>query len=116
MFQTIYSSYGEYIGDSNLVDTDYILAICGEHDFIELNNSICDDSCLDISEKVITRVTDEQAKILIRKVSKCESVAAFQDLELAKRNKALKKLREKGLSIRQLSRLTGISISVIRNV
>lgn len=112
----VYSSYGEYIGNSNLVDRDYILGICGERDFIELNNSICDDSCLDISEKVIARVTDEQAKTLIRKISKCESVAAFQDLELAKRDKALKKLREKGLSIRQLSRLTGISISVIRKV
>ena len=112
----VYSSYGEYIENSNLVDTDYILGICGERDFIELNNSICDDSCLDISEKVIARVTDEQAKTLIRKISKCESVAAFQDLELAKRDKALKKLREKGLSIRQLSRLTGISISVIRKV
>ena len=110
----VYSSYGEYIGNSNLVDTDFILEICSERDFIELNNSICDDSCMDIAEKVIARVTDEQAKILIRKIAKCESVVAFQELEPAMRDKALKKLRDKGLSIRQLSRLTGISISVIR--
>ena len=110
----VYSSYGEYFGSSNLVDTDYILGLLPENEFVELNNSTSDASCLDISEKVIARVTDEQAKILIRKISKCESVAEFQNLELAKRDKALKKLREKGLSIRQMSRLTGISISVIR--
>ena len=110
----VYSSYKEYFGSGNLVDTDYILGLCPENEFVELNNSISNASCLDISEKVIARVTDEQAKILIRKISKCENVAAFQNLELAKRDKALKKLREKGLSIRQLSRLTGISISVIR--
>ncbi len=112
----VYSSYKEYFGSGNLVDTDYILGLCPENEFVELNNSISNASCLDISEKVIARVTDEQAKILIRKISKCENVAAFQNLELAKRDKALKKLREKGLSIRQLSRLTGISISVIRKV
>lgn len=110
----VYSSYGEYFGDGNLVDTDYILGLCPIDTFLELNNTTTDATCLDLSEKIIMRVTDEQAKILIRKISKCESVSEFQNLELAKRDKALKKLRDKGLSIRQMSRLTGISISVIR--
>ena len=110
----VYSSYAEYLGNSYIVDSDYIFRICQLGEFIELNETTVETNCLDISDKVITRVTDEQAKMLIRKVSKCENVAEFQSLESVKRDRYLKKLREKGVSIRQLSRLTGVSVSVIR--
>ena len=109
-----YSSYGEYLTNNCLVDTDYILGMYPMTEFVTLNEMSVDTNCLDVLDKPITRVTDEQAKVLIQKVSKCESVAAFQALEIARRDKHLKKLREKGVSIRQLSRLTGVSISIIR--
>ena len=51
---------------------------------------------------------------VIRKVAKCNNVSDFQNLDPVTRDKYLKKLRAKGISIRQLSRLTGISFSVIR--
>ena len=54
-----------------------------------------------------------KTRALILKIAKC-SVVDFQNLDLSKRDKYLKKLREKGVSIRQLSRLTGVSIGVIR--
>ena len=60
------------------------------------------------------RVTDEQARVLIRKITKCGNALEFQELDIAVRDKCLKKLREKGVSIRQLSRLTGISYGVVR--
>lgn len=109
-----YSSYAEYFGNCYLVDSDYILGICPVDEFRELNERTVETNCLDLSDKAITRVTDEQARTLIRRISKCENVSAFQSLETAKRDKYLKKLREEGVSIRQLSRLTGVSISVIR--
>jgi hypothetical protein len=83
---------------------------------MELNEAAVEVCCLDIAEKTVIRVTDEQAVALIRKVSKCENVAMFQNLDSNKRNNYLKRLREKGVSIRQLSRLTGISIGVIRKI
>ena len=83
-------------------------------EFIGLNNENVDASCLDISDKVIWRVTDEQAKALIKRIAKCENVSDFQSLDLTTRNACLQKLREEGISIRQLSRLTGISYSVVR--
>ena len=60
------------------------------------------------------RVTDEQARALIKRVSKCESVAEFQALDIPARDKYLRILRDEGLSIRQLSRLTGVSFNIVR--
>ena len=53
------------------------------------------------------RVTDEQAKRLIQKHTKCNSISDFQMLDDSKKEKYIKKLWELGLSIRQVSRLTG---------
>jgi REP element-mobilizing transposase RayT len=111
-----YSSYIEYFNESSFVDRDYVLNLMMIDEFVGLNQQTADTACMDIAEKPVVRVTDEQAKVLIKKISKCENVSDFQVLDIATRNKYLKKLREKGLSIRQLSRLTGISFSVIRNI
>ena len=111
-----YSSYMEYFNESSRVDRDYVLNLMTIDEFVGLNQQSTDTVCMDIADKPLVRVTDEQAKLLIQKISKCENASEFQDLDLDQRNKYLKKLREKGLSIRQLSRLTGISFSVIRNI
>lgn len=110
----IYSSYLEYLGSGTVVDTEYLLQFCTIDEFVEMNNENVDTNCMDISDKVIARVTDQQAKDLIWKIAKCENSSQFQQLETIKRDKYLKKLKEKGVSIRQLSRLTGISFSVVR--
>lgn len=109
-----YSSYSEYLGTNDLVDVDYALQLISIDEFIGLNQQIVGANCLDVPDKAIVRVTDEQARVLIKKVSKCDTVSDFQCLDTVTRDKCLKKLREKGLSIRQLSRLTGISFSIIR--
>lgn len=109
-----HSSYSEYIGANDLVDTDYVLALTTVEEFVGLNHENVDTPCLDISDKIIKRVTDEQARALIKRFAKCDNASAFQNLDLVTRDKCLKKLREKGVSIRQLSRLTGISLSVVR--
>ena len=109
-----YSSYSEYFNKSTFVDRDYALSMMTMDEFVGLNHQAVTTSCMDIGEKMLTRVTDEQAKALIRKVSKCENISEFQNLSPSDRDKYLKKLKEKGLSIRQLSRLTGIGIGVIR--
>ena len=50
---------------------------------------------------------------LIRRKSGCENAAEFQRLERDKRDAAPSKALKEGVSIRQTSRLTGISIGVI---
>lgn len=111
-----YSSYTEYLSGSDLVDTAYILDIWPLTEFVALNETDVDANCLDIAENVAIRLTDEQASALIRKIAKCENATQFQSLDTITRDKYLKKLREKGVSIRQLNRLTGISIGLVRKV
>jgi hypothetical protein len=62
------------------------------------------------------RVTDEQARRIIEKHSGCHTVSDFERLDVATRNKYLKILKQEGLSIRQISRLTGVSFGIVRNV
>lgn len=111
-----YSSYTQYLQGGPLIDIDYVLSMSSIQEFVSLNEREVDACCMDIAEKPLVRVTDEQARALIKKLSKCENVSDFQQLDAITRNKYLKKLRTKGLSIRQLSRLTGNSIGVIRNI
>ena len=109
-----YSSYSEYIEPSDLVDTTHIFEYITHKEFIALNHEEVGTACMDISEKTMIRVTDEQAKELIKKISKCRNVSDFQRLDVSTRDKYLKELRGKGISIRQLSRLTGVSYSIVR--
>ena len=109
-----YSSYNEFYKNSDLIDKDFVLGIIPFEMFESFNNEISSDKCLEIEDKPIVRVTDEQAQKIIYKYSKCKSVAEFQDLNIKQRDKCLIKLRENGLSIRQISRLTGVSFGIVR--
>lgn len=108
------SSYKEYFKKSDLIDSDFVFEIIAKDDFAIFNNEKVFESCLDVEDKPKVKVTDEQAKKIIEKISKCKNVAEFQSLDIKIRDKCLKKLRGSGLSIRQISRLTGVSFNVVR--
>lgn len=111
-----YSSYIEYMGKADIVDTDFVLSYWSKERFKELNDCELPVECLDVSESRITKVTDEEAKQIIKRISKCENATEFQELEKKQRDKYLKKIKEKGVSIRQISRLTGIAYYIIQRV
>ena len=108
-----YSSYNEYLSEPFLTDTDFCYSIIDKEQFINFHNELNYDNCLDIEENNF-RLTDEEAKRIIQKISNCKTITDFQNLDIKKRDKYLKNFREKGLSIRQLSRLTGISFNIVR--
>ena len=110
----VYSSYNEYFNNSDLIDREFTFEIISMEEFEKFNNEIMAEICLDIEDKPRIKVTDEQAKRMIEKISKCKTVAEFQQLGNGSRDKYLKKMRESGLSIRQISRLTGVSFNVVR--
>ena len=85
-----------------------------KEDFIKFNSEKAFEQCLDIEEKPKIMVTDEQARKIVEKYSKCKNASEFQALDIRARDRCLKKLRESGLSIRQISRLTGVSFSIVR--
>ena len=110
--------YNDYIYQNGITDTAFVLGIFNDDYkkakelFINYNNEQNDDICLEINEKF--RMTDDEARKIIYKISKAKSVSEFQIIEIKKRNVIIKKLKEQGISIRQIARLTGVSFGIIR--
>ena len=111
-----YSSFMYYETQNDFIDSKYIFEIIDLESFIEFNKTKNDDKCLDIEKSINIRVTDEQARQIIKRIAKCESATEFQKLDTVNQNSFIKKFKEKGLSIRQISRLTGISFGLIRKI
>jgi len=99
-----WSSYGEYIEGSKIVDTQLALDILVLNDFADFHMIAEDISCL---EDVPVRLSDDDAQKVIAETLGHGNIA--QHLENHERAEFLKALKGKGLSIRQISRLTGIS-------
>ena len=109
-----YSSYHCYMEQkgNQLVDVDFVLSIMNKEQLEEFHSEVSEDIYLDITEGAF-RLTDEQAREIISKVSKCRNASEFQLLENKVRNNYIKELKNEGLSIRQISRLTGVSKGII---
>lgn len=106
-----YSSMKEYLKYPFLVDTAFAFSMISNEQFIDYHAEENDDHCLEMEENF--RWTDDEAKAMIKKIAKCETVGDFQLLDKETRNACIYKLHDKGLSIRQISRLTGISKKIV---
>ena len=73
-------------------------------------------SILDYSNEVDHRVSDDKARQLLSELLGTASVTAIQHLEKDERNAIISQLRALGASIRQISRLTGVSEGIVRNI
>ena len=102
-----YSSYTEFFKDCDLIDKDFVLEIIPVEIFEDFNSQSANDNCLEIDDKPIIRVTDEQAREIIYKFSKCKTVTEFQNLKPLSKEKYIKKFQKNGISIRQIARLCG---------
>ena len=91
-----------------------MLEMIGKEEFERFNCTKNDDRCMEIADNQRKRVTDEQAKKLMQRFSGCDIAAKFQALPMERREKALRKMLEAGVSIRQASRITGVSFGVVR--
>ena len=60
------------------------------------------------------RMNDSRAAKIMHKLSGCSNVTQFQALAVKVRDEVLRKMRMAGISIKQSSRITGISYGVIR--
>ncbi|WP_083760813.1 hypothetical protein [Alkaliphilus metalliredigens] len=76
-------------------------------------NEFSDEQCLEIKNNI--RLTDEKARERIKEMDNPKSISDLQKLEKDKRNKILGKAKEiEGISILQISRITGITRQVIK--
>lgn len=102
-----FSSYNEFFKKQTFVDCDFVFGMIDRDEFIKFNNEKAFVQCLDIEEKPTIRVTDEQAKKIIMKYSKCKSISEFEILPIDLKEKYIKIFHANGISIRQISRLCG---------
>jgi putative transposase len=107
-----WSSYNEYLKSNNLVDVEFILGMMDRDEFVNFHNQQDDGSFLDISDSRF-RMTDAEAKIVIKEVSGAENTNDFLSLSIVEQNIFIKELKDRGLSIRQISRVTGVSKGIV---
>ncbi len=110
-----YSSFAAYEKGSadRLVDAKEVLDRFGREDFFTFHAERCTDECLDITEPTRHPITETAAAELVRKYSRTENLTAFTALPPEKQIRAVVKAHEKGASVRQLVRVTGISKGII---
>ena len=70
-----------------------------------------EEECMEFESQ---RHDDEWAKSIIKKYIQAESGTELQKLDRVQRNEILRKLKEEGVTVRQLERLTGINRGVIQ--
>ena len=110
-----HSSYLEYTGGiSSIINVNFAIDMLGKDEFIRFNNEANDDFCMD--ECVDNRISDEEGKKIIKEISNCENVEQFIKLPQEEKEKYVKKIKENGLSYRQICRLTGLSYGVVRRI
>ncbi len=110
-----WSSWQYYDGAKGMVDEEIILDMLGgKRGFMEYSmyaEHDPDDGYFEFKES--SRLNDSQAQEKIRNLLHLESGTKLQELDRVKRDEALRILKDGGLSIRQIERLTGITRGVV---
>lgn len=112
-----WSSFNDYAKNrSGLTDTQLIFEKMGSKEQFQIFHSIFPkDDCFDI-HKYRKRLPDDVAKDIVSQTCNCNSVVDFQKLSLVERNQSIILLHKKGISVRQLNRLTGTPRGVIERI
>lgn len=112
-----WTSYREYMNREIIIDSEFCLALFSkdrdraEELFVEYMNQKNKDTFPSFEDYV--KLTDSEVLEKIHSMG-IKSTSEFQQLEKSKRNSFLIELKNtKGISLRQLSRITGVSKSVI---
>lgn len=113
-------SYKEYIKKPIIIESEFCLNLFSNNRktaielFREYTNEQNEDICLEIDDYY--KLTDDEVIEMICDMG-VRNISELQQFEKQKRNSILKKMKSiKGVTIRQLARITGISKSLISNL
>ncbi|MGN7479184.1 transposase [Solibacillus silvestris] len=113
------SYYGYRHIDSDFLDHQVTLRLFSRdvtvaiEKFREFNERLNEDSCLD-EEEAPTRLTDDDARVLIKEMLGSLSIAQVKSLPKSKRDPLLRNMKTiKGLPQRQIARILGVSKNLI---
>jgi REP element-mobilizing transposase RayT len=115
-----WSSYDEYIKEDVVINKDFVLEMFSNDKakaielFCKFNCQKNNDLCLEDEDKI--RVSDNELKERLAMLG-VMNTSEFRQFEKDKRNEFIRELKSiEGVTIRQLSRVTGISKSVINSI
>ncbi|SMC69765.1 transposase [Sporomusa malonica] len=112
-----WSSYSEYIGHPRIVDTTFVLKILSQD--IERAKEIFVDFMNEQGAKFFEvknkpRLTDEEAKQIVKQVLGIIETSELQTMEKTKRDGYLRQLKaSEGVSIRQIARISGLTFNIV---
>ncbi len=98
------------------MDIDYVEQFISRKTVVETSNEYVAEECMEIQKTRTCYATDMQAKKIIMEMTGCDNVTSFQRLPGDIQNECIGKLKKSGASIRQISRLTGITYYAIQKV
>ena len=107
-----WSSYNEYIQRRGIVDHAFALDIIGESGFESFMNEKKDDTCLELAEPS-DHLSDEELASRLEEVFKIKAIMVQSEPKERRDSILAAALKIKGVSIRQLSRVTGVSVNMI---
>ncbi len=115
-----WSSYNEYMKNATITDINFALDFFSSDRlkaiklFEEFTNEKNEDKCLDYEEKL--RLKDDEVRGYLA-INGIKNKDEINQLDKSKRNKIISKIKSiDGVTIRQLSRITGLSKSVIDRI
>ena len=114
-----WSSYSEYTESPVICDVSFLGEIIGDtHAFRLLHEQDGEDSFLDVEDDTehYVRVGETQARAIADEVLGESWRSTIMQQNRQDRNAALRTLRNHGLSVRQIERLTGIGRGIIQRV
>ena len=111
-----YSSYPRYFESQGMIDNTVIAEMMGVEEFKSFHSTPGKEECLDIQGSANQHITDEQAAALMRRLTGCQNATEYQTLTVEKRDEGLREMLRHGVSIRQASRITGISFGIVRKI
>ena len=111
-----WSSYREYVGRPFITNVEFVLQVFDNIDcFIAFHDSNANDN--DYESKGTSprkRIRDDVAISYAKTLLEMESIASVASLDKASRNRCLATLKEGGLPIEQIARITGIGRNIVQ--
>lgn len=111
-----YSSARAYMkGEGGITDTAEVFERYGQEEFKYFLDQENEDKCMEMDEVIIKRVTDTVARQqILQEFGTMTPSAGFVKTRHVFRQ-SMKKLHKQGMSIRQISRLTGLPKKIVEN-
>ena len=105
-----YSSYCEYIGKRKFVDVELSLEMLGKKEWIKAHQQLVENK---FQVEGREKLSEEEIRQKILKDTDNIEPQRIGTLEKAERDRMLQKLKNSGLSIREIERATGISRGIV---